>query len=105
MPVFAQKKKSKTERKNRGYSEVKKLIESNKFQFVADYANTQKGRNISLFSNPNYVKFDDENVAVQLPYFGVVQSTTFDTDGGMYSTASQHHRQSDHLFIWFYAQC
>ena len=69
--MFAQKSKDDKEKR---YSQVIEIIESGSYSFIADFAFPQKGRQISLISNPNYFTVHESSVKAEMPYFGVSRS-------------------------------
>ncbi|MEP2024885.1 MAG: DUF4251 domain-containing protein [Reichenbachiella sp.] len=79
----AEKKKSKKEQKAKSFAEVKEFFENGEFQFVAEWADTQKGRRVNLISNPNSFSKKENKINANLPYFGVVQVATMDGDAGI----------------------
>ena len=78
-----EKKKLKEETAQKEYEATKLLIDSGIYTFQANWANTQKGRRISLQGNPTYLKIDDNNVDAYLPYFGALHSPTIGGGGAI----------------------
>ncbi len=75
IPVNAQNKKElKKQKAAEEYTTTKKLINSKKFIFEADWATSQGGRRINLMSNPNFIKVDNDKTIADMPYFGVAQT-------------------------------
>ncbi|MEN8187526.1 MAG: DUF4251 domain-containing protein [Bacteroidota bacterium] len=86
IPLNAQTKKElKNEAEAKEYADMKSLVDSKEYVFEADWASTQKGRRINLISNPNFLRMDQENADIDMPYFGVVQSPSvgFGGEGGI----------------------
>lgn len=79
----AEKKAMKAEAAQKEYAEMKTLIDSGAYTFVADWANSQGGGRINLMTNPNYLKMDNERADAYLPYFGVVQVPSVSGKGGI----------------------
>jgi len=72
LSTSAQSKKEKREAlKEKEYQEAKKLIESKKIEFEADWALAQLGARINLIGNPNYLRIKGDSLFAFLPYFGV----------------------------------
>ena len=88
-PVTAQtreeKKKIKEEKAAKEYALLKDFVNTKKFNFEATWATTQKGRRINMQSNPNYLKIDNSNAEIYLPFFGTSHSggAGYGTDGGI----------------------
>ena len=84
--IYAQsKKEKKAEKALQEYEEMKELIESMEFDFQADWATTLQGRRISLTSNANFLKFNNDSINIYLPYFGTSTSggAAMTNDGGI----------------------
>jgi len=83
--ISAQSKKEKKEAEGlKQFNEMKDIIESGEFEFMADWATTARGR-ISLTSNVNFLKFSKDSINIYLPYFGSSSSggATMTGDGGI----------------------
>jgi len=79
---FAQKLTSK-ERKEQKAAEIKQLVESGEFVFIARFANPMSGPKIDLTSIYD-LKFKDDSVEAWLPYYGrAYQAPYADRDGGI----------------------
>ena len=79
-----EKKQLKKEKATEDFKATTDLINSGTFIFEATWATTQKGKRIDLTTNPNYLKLDNANADIYLPYFGVVHSTAaMGGDGGI----------------------
>ncbi len=65
--VFGQ---TKAEKKEAQYAEIKELIASGEFVFVADRAIPRGGSSISLVTNPNYLKVVNDSTTAYMPFFG-----------------------------------
>lgn len=70
-------KQEKKEQSKQAYLNMKNLIELGKFSFEADWAIPQQGNQISLISNPNFLKIDGDNADIFFPYFGVAQQIPY----------------------------
>ncbi len=79
------KKEKKAAAKEKGYKNIKTMIDSGIYFFEADWASTQKGRRINLSSNPNHLVIDKDSADIDLPFFGVSQNPTagLSGDGGI----------------------
>ena len=78
--VFSQskseKKKLKQEKAVKDFEGTKAWISSNSYSFAASAAYTPKGRRIDLTTRPNYLKIDQNEADIYLPYFGEVHSSS-----------------------------
>lgn len=79
----SEKKQKKKEQRAQAFLELKDFFEERNFRFVADWADTQKGRRINLTSNPNVYTQEGDIVNANLPYFGVAQVATMSGDVGI----------------------
>lgn len=61
---------SKKEEKEKAYQLAVEKIETGTYEFNGAWAIPQKGGQINLQSNPNFLKIDEENASADLPYFG-----------------------------------
>ncbi len=66
------KKMHREEVASRSFAATAKLVNTGDFGFVAGRTIPVYGRNISLTTIPNHITFSDGEVAIVLPYFGVV---------------------------------
>jgi len=86
-PIIAQtkeeKKAAKAENSLKEYEAMKELVNSKSLMFVADWTTTQKGRRVDLMSNPNFIKIDNKNADIFLPFFGVSQIAAYGAGGGI----------------------
>lgn len=64
------KQQLKEEQKLAKQKKVEALIHSKKFEFEGDMAYPQRGRSISLITNPNYLRFKNDSIYSEMPYFG-----------------------------------
>ncbi len=62
------------------FDDLKALVDKRKFEIKFQWAQPQGGAMIDLMSNPNFIRFNEENVDIFLPYFGVRHS------GGAYGS-------------------
>ena len=75
------KKEAKEQKKQAQYEQITKLVDERQFEFVGRKASTQKGRQIDLTTNPNFLKINGENAHGDLPYFGRAFSDGYSTSG------------------------
>jgi len=74
----------KEDRANRSYEATKTLIESGKYEFVADRLISSTGYSNSLTTNPSTLRLNGDQVRVYLPYFGELHaSAPYQVDGGI----------------------
>ena len=86
LSISAQSKKELKEAEaEKEYQEIKALVETGEFDFMADWATTARGRRINLTTNPNFIKFSKDSIDTYLPYFGSSTSggATMTSDGGI----------------------
>jgi len=89
IPVSAQtraeKKKIKAEKAAKEYASLKDFVNSNKINFEADWATTNTGRRINLAGNSNFLKIDQTDGDIYLPFFGTAHSSSvrFNNNGGV----------------------
>jgi hypothetical protein len=77
-------KLSKEEKKAQKEKEVEALISSGEYMFVGRYANPTGMKQVSLATNPNYLKVQPELIDSQMPFYGTGYSTTgYGSDAGM----------------------
>jgi len=79
----AEKKAEKEVNELKEYKHIQTLIDSKSFEFVADWATTQKGRRINLIGNSNYFRIEGTKTEADLPYYGVAQSISYGGDAGI----------------------
>ena len=73
--AFSQSKKElKKEQEQKEYQEILSLIESQNYEFEADWATSQSGRRINLISNYNLLRIKNDSAEIYLPYFGTLTS-------------------------------
>lgn len=77
------KKEEKDQKKLEVYQSAVALIESGKYEFQARKANPQRGRQIDLTTNPNYLRVNQNHVVADMPYFGVAQSGLLSGENGV----------------------
>ncbi len=89
IPLSAQsrkeKKKIKEEKEIEEYVSLKDFVDSNKVNFEADWATTNTGKRINLIGNSNYLKIDNKETDIYLPFFGTAHSGSvgFGGNGGI----------------------
>ena len=69
-------------KKDARYNEILELIKTEKFEFVAQRANPQKGPQIDLTTNPNYFRVKMPVGEAAIPYFGRAFSGGYSSDDG-----------------------
>lgn len=79
----AEKKAEKEANELKEYKHIQTVIDSKSFEFVADWATTQKGRRVNLLGNANYFRIDGVNGEADLPYYGVAQTISYSGDAGI----------------------
>ena len=78
------RKKKKEERAALEYNQLKDLIESGDFQFMADWAMPLTGGQILMNDTPNHVFFEEGKLDIYLPFYGVIRLTTnYNSDPGI----------------------
>ena len=77
------KKQIKEEQKLAQQKKVEALIDSKEFEFEGDMAYSQGGRSISLTTNPNYLRFKNDSIDSQMPYFGRAYAVPYGGGGGL----------------------
>ena len=76
------KKEAKELKKQAQYEQITRLVDERQFEFIGRKANTQKGRQVDLTTNPNFVRIHGENAHGDMPYFGRAFSDGYSTSGG-----------------------
>ena len=81
----AEKKKIKEEKAVEEYASLKDFVKLNKIDFEADWATTNTGRRINLVGNSNFLKIDQTEGDIYLPFFGTAHSSSvgFSGNGGI----------------------
>lgn len=79
-----QNKQEKKAAEAQAYLDLKELVATGVFTFSADWATTQQGNRINLQGNPNSLKFTEDKIIADLPFFGVTQVPSTDGRGGIY---------------------
>jgi hypothetical protein len=60
------------------------LINSKVFEFIGDMAYPQGGRSINLTTNPNYLRFKNDSIYSEMPYFGrAYAGVAYGSGGGL----------------------
>jgi len=87
LAVFAQetdKKAAKEKKRTEKENQVKALLDSGEFVFIADRAMPQGSRTVDLISYQAYVKFQPDFIESSLPYFGRAYSGVgYGNDSGL----------------------
>lgn len=68
------KKKTKEETALKEYEAIKVLIESGEYTIEATWATSQKGRRINLTTNYSFLKINQNEAEIDLPFFGQAYS-------------------------------
>ena len=68
------KKELKKEQEQKEYQEILSLIESQNYEFEAEWATSQSGRRINLITNSNLLRIKNDSAEIYLPYFGTLTS-------------------------------
>ena len=61
---------TRSEKKEMQFDNVKEMIASGNFVFIADRAIGRGGSSVSLAANPNYLKVQGDSTAALMPFFG-----------------------------------
>ena len=77
------KKELKKQEKIEKYKAMKALVENAKLSFEANAAFTQSGGRIDLIGNPNELVLNGELSEADMPYFGIVQVSSLNSDNGI----------------------
>ena len=80
---FAEKKKSKKEKRMEQFAETQKLVDAKQFIFVPDRAFPQGGRSIDLTTNYGFIKVMGTETEGDMPFFGRGFSIPYGGDGGI----------------------
>nr|WP_315197050.1 DUF4251 domain-containing protein [uncultured Flavobacterium sp.] len=64
------KQQIKEEQKQAKQKKVEALVDSKEFEFEGDMAYPQRGRSIDLTTNTNYLRFKNDSIHSEMPYFG-----------------------------------
>jgi len=78
-----EKKAMKKEQEAQAYEDLQDFLNKGVYEFEADWASTQRGKRISLMSNPNFLKVDSQKVDAFFPFFGVAHSASYGGNGGI----------------------
>lgn len=81
----AEKKKLKEAQKDEAYQNMKDLIDAGAYEFEGEWAISQRGRRINLYTNPTFLKMDHEDAHGFFPFFGerFSGSAAYGTDSGI----------------------
>jgi len=86
-PISAQtkqeKKAAKAETAEKEYQAMKTLVNSGDFEFIGEWANSQRGKRINLMSNPTSIKMEGKEADGYLPFFGTSQSASYGSGSGI----------------------
>jgi hypothetical protein len=77
------KQQIKEEQKLAKQKKVEALVDSKVFEFEGRMAYPQRGRNIDLTTNPNYLQFKNDSIHSEMPYFGRAYSIPYGGGGGL----------------------
>src|SRR6187431_3096070 len=64
------KQQIKEEQKLAQQKKTEALVDSKEYEFEGDMAYPQGGRSINLTTNPNYLRFKNDSIYSEMPYFG-----------------------------------
>ena len=77
------KQQIKEEQKLAKQKKVEVLVDSKEFEFEGQMAYPQGGRSIDLTTNQNYLRFKNDSIYSEMPYFGRAYSgVAYSTGGG-----------------------
>jgi len=82
-PVVSQTKEEKKAEAEKRYEAMKVLINTGAFEFVGEWAISQRGMRINLISNPTFIKMDAKNADGYLPFFGTAQVAGYGQGGAI----------------------
>lgn len=85
-PSMAQSNERKAEKERKRVEAEKAtvtLIESKNFEFRATRALPTGYKSMDLTTNPNFVRFSEELIKSEMPFFGKAYSVPFGGDGGL----------------------
>lgn len=93
------------------FHELDELIEAREFEIVNDWALPLRGNRVNLIGNTNFIRFEDDSVTVQLPFYGVRHSGGgynsgyggFEFEGIPENLQIQQDRENDKINIAFEA--
>lgn len=71
------------QKKQDQYAELKSLIDSKQYSFIAQSATTMKGKTIQLNSSGYFLKLNQDSLFVDLPYYGRAYSTDYPGNSDM----------------------
>lgn len=78
------KKEAKEKLKQDQYQQVIDLIDSENYEFIGRKAYPQKGPQIDLTTNPNFMRIENKNASADMPYFGRAFNVGYSgSDGGI----------------------
>lgn len=80
-----EKKELKAQEQEVQFEKMQKLLNSEAYEFNADWATSFQGRRVNLVTNPNHMKIDKGRAKIYLPYYGVAHTSSlaFTNDGGI----------------------
>lgn len=86
IPVAAQKSDRKAEKERKRVEKEKEtaaLVESKSFEFRASRAIPTGYKTMDLTTNPNFVKFSNDKIVSEMPYYGRAYSVPYGGDSGL----------------------
>ena len=86
IPVAAQKSDRKAEKERKRVEkekEITALIDSKTFEFRATRAIPTGYKSVDLTTNPNFVKFSNDLIVSEMPFYGRAYSVSYGGDSGL----------------------
>lgn len=86
LPVLAQSTDRKAEKERKRVEkekEIAALMDSKNFEFRASRAIPTGYKSVDLTTNPNYVKFSDDLIVSEMPFYGRAYSVSYGGDSGL----------------------
>lgn len=86
IPAMAQptdRKAAKEQKKIEREKEIAVLVDSKNFEFVARRALPTGFRPMDLTTNPNFIRFSQDSIVSEMPFFGRAYSVPYGGEGGL----------------------
>ncbi len=86
IPAIAQKSDRKAEKERKRVEkekEISALMDSKNFEFSADRAIPTGYKSVDLTTNPNFVKFTNDKIVSEMPFYGKAYSVAYGGDSGL----------------------
>lgn len=77
------KKELKNQKSEQQYQKIKKLIESKKYQFEANWISTNRGRRVDVNTGSNVLAIEQDSIRASMQFFGEVNSVRFSGGQGV----------------------